>query len=205
MFDSGISASTFVADLKGEVDIAIPIPNKTYIDWLNALEQLLYTEIIKEQKAIVVTQEDMTNPFDLSTPTLDTGENAIRVDDIHAVYADDIQLIKSTLTSGTIFQNTYFKENNKLGYNVLFSPYELKIIYFVKPKLKTIESTDTITTGINVMLPIEFIDIAKAKLRGEAYKLANEDGLAAKWLNDYNILLENFKAWVADKSAAFGL
>ena len=136
MFDSGISASTLVSDLKGEVDIAIPIPNRTYIDWLNALEQLIYTEIIKEQKAIVVTQEDMTNPFDLSTPTLDTGENAIRVDDIHTVYADDIQLIKSTLTSGTIFQNTYFKENNKLGYNVLFSPYELKNYILCQAKTK---------------------------------------------------------------------
>ena len=55
------------------------------------------------------------------------------------------------------------------------------------------------------MLPVEFIDLVKAKLRGEAYKLANEDNHAAKWLNDYNTLLETFKAWIADKSANFGM
>ena len=58
---------------------------------------------------------------------------------------------------------------------------------------------------VNVMLPIEFIDLVKAKLRGEAYKLANEDSIAAKWLNDYNTLLETFKAWIADKSSNFGM
>ena len=206
MFDSGITAKTFVSDLKNEVDIALPIPDKTYLDWLNALEQLVYTEIIKEQNAITIAQEDMTNPLDISTLNDDT-ENAIRFEDIYAVYADETQLIKSTLTSGGIFSDTYFKEGNKLGYNVLFSPYELKIIYLAKPILKTMTggNPDAITDNTNVMLPIEFIDIAKSKLRGEAYKLANEDNLAAKWLNDYNVLLENFKAWVADKSASFGL
>jgi hypothetical protein len=55
------------------------------------------------------------------------------------------------------------------------------------------------------MLPAEFIELAKAKLRGESYKYANEDGLAAKWLNDYNALLETFKVWVQSKSANFGI
>ena len=55
------------------------------------------------------------------------------------------------------------------------------------------------------MLPPELIDLAKAKLRGEAYKLANEDGLAAKWLNDYNVLLETFKVWIQSKAPAFGI
>jgi len=55
------------------------------------------------------------------------------------------------------------------------------------------------------MLPIEFIDLAKAKLRGEAYKVANEDSLAAKWINDYNMLVETFKAWIERERANFGM
>ena len=55
------------------------------------------------------------------------------------------------------------------------------------------------------MIPLEFIDLVKAKLRGEAYKLVNEDGIASKWLNDYNILLETFKLWITSKSSNFGI
>ena len=93
---------------------------------------------------------------------------------------------------------------NNLAYNVLFQPKEIRIIYFVKPKLNAVDENDNIEPG-NVMLPIEFIDLVKAKLRGEAYKLSNEDSLAAKWLNDYNILLETFKAWLNSKQPNFGM
>jgi hypothetical protein len=43
-----------------------------------------------------------------------------------------------------------------------------------------------------------------AKMRGEAYKIANEDGLAAKWLADYNAQLESFKVWAADRNHRYG-
>jgi hypothetical protein len=71
----------------------------------------------------------------------------------------------------------------------------------VKPELKTISNY----ASKYVMLPIEFIDLIKAKLRGEAYKYANEDNLAAKWLNDYNVLVETFKAWLSNKQPEFGI
>ena len=56
----------------------------------------------------------------------------------------------------------------------------------------------------NVMLPYEFIDLAKAKIRSEAYKLVNEFTSAANWVNDFNILLENLKVWVQLKKSNFG-
>jgi hypothetical protein len=43
-----------------------------------------------------------------------------------------------------------------------------------------------------------------ARLRGEAYKLANEDALAAKWLSDYNAQLDDFKAFSAAHAPSFG-
>ena len=55
MFDSGISVKDLVDELKNtEVDIALDIPDKTYAEWLNALQQLLYSEIIKEQRKITL-------------------------------------------------------------------------------------------------------------------------------------------------------
>ena len=80
----------------------------------------------------------------------------------------------------------------------------VRVIYFVRPALKTVNSSDVVGSG-NVMLPVEFIDLAKSKLRADAYKIANEDNLAAKWMNDYNVLLETFKEWMDRKRPHFGV
>ena len=204
MFDSGISVKSLVEELKNtEVDIALEIPDKTYAEWLNSLLQLLYTEVIKEQKEKVFYPPFANNLIELSTMA-ESGENTPRFEDIHAVYADDKQLMKSTVTSGVIFHDTFYKNNNNLVYNTKTTPATIKIIYYVKPELITTTSHGNVN-DTNVMVPVEFIDLVKAKLRGEAYKLANEDSIAAKWLNDYNILLETFKAWIAEKSPNFGM
>lgn len=195
MFDSGKSVAELIDELKDEVDIALEIPDSSYIGWLNSLEQLCYSEIIKEQREITVSNP--TSPISLSGLSVSDAESPIRFEDIYAVYADEVQLMKTTLASGQIFPDTFYKENDNLGFNSPYMTKELKIIYFARPKIKTDES--------NVMFPVEFVDMVKAKLRGEAYKLANEDALAGKWLNDYNVALENFKAWCENKTSQFGV
>ena len=204
MFDSGISVKDLIEELKNtEVDIALDIPNATYVQWLNSLQQLLYTEIIKEQRKITLNALP-NSPISLSLIKAGNNENTPRFEDIYAVYADKKQLIKSTVASGVIFPDTFYKEDNNLWYQTKPVPAELTIVYIVKPALVTVAGDDTIK-GVNVMVPVEFIDLVKSKLRGEAYKLANEDSIAAKWLNDYNMLLETFKAWIAEKSSNFGI
>lgn len=200
MFDSGIKASVLIEQIENEADIAIPIAKESYVSWLNALEQLLYTELIQEQGKIEL---DGVNGSVIGIDTLNVpnGENAVRFEDIHAVYADQTQLIESTVASGVIFPDTYYKIGNDIGVNLKKEPEKVKIIYFVKPKLKTTANIST----LNVMIPVEFIDLAKAKLRGEAYKVANEGELAAMWINDYNVLLETFKAWLSGKQPEFGM
>jgi len=204
MFDSGISVKNLIEELNAEVDIALDIPDVNYAEWLNSLQQLLYSEVIKEQKRVVLKATNLQNPISMSVITAETGENTPIFEDIYAMYADKLQLKKSTLASGAIFPNTFYKENNNIGYNTKKAPTELTIVYLVKPALVTTTSHGNVNDA-NVMVPVEFIDLVKAKLRGEAYKLANEDNLAAKWLNDYNVLLETFRAWIADKASEFGL
>lgn len=200
MFDSGIKASALIEQIENEADIAIPIAKESFVSWLNALEQLLYTELIQEQGKIEL---DGVNGSVIGIDTLNVpnGENAIRFEDIHTIYADQTQLIESTAASGVIFPDTFYKIGVDIGLNLKKRPEKVTIIYFVKPELKT---TDNISTK-NVMIPVEFIDLAKAKLRGEAYKVANEMELSAMWLNDYNVLLETFKAWLSGKQPEFGM
>ena len=206
MFDSGISAVDLIKELKNEVDVAYEIPDGSYIFWLSSLEQLLYSEIIKEQNKIIIVEppEDKIIIASVFTPF---GESPFRFEDIHTIYADGVQLIKSTVTSGVIFPNTYYKTGVDIGYNVrnaknpLYKVSEIVIIYFARPEIKT-----GINAGnLNVMIPYEFIDLIKAKLRGEAYKLCNEDIVAAKWLGDYNALLESFKVWILNRKEKLGM
>jgi hypothetical protein len=129
-------------------------------------------------------------------------EAAPRFEDICAAFADNTQLIKSTVVSGIIFPDTYFKDGEKIGLHLSKLPDSITLVYNARPAIKTKVNKTNLDP---VMVPDEFLDLVKAKLRGEAYKLANEDSLAAKWLNDYNVLLEDFKAWLADKQPSFGL
>lgn len=307
MFDSGISAKELIDELKDEVDIAVEIPDSSYVSWLNSIEQLLYSEIIQEKKertvntvSTVIFETDILGVFDDMRKA-----DKPRFEDIQAIYAGDTQLIKSSLTSGKIFPNTYYKDGDKVGLHVAheLSGGRYRVVYNVRPALKkiigsgedmiigqpereihfsgkpedghkllrgesiikclysygsevissqyeiygtqnkgynfhsgsvqlpfslpddieylepvsvryyekgTYKFADVVVVNVpasndNIMVPVEFIDLVKAKLRGEAYKLVNEDGIAAKWLNDYNMLLETFKAWVFDKSTNFGI
>ena len=219
MFDSGISVKELIEEFNEEADIALPIPNKTYISWLNSLQQLLYGEVIKEQKKTTATIYEskldpifghiyrFINPVLLSSISIDDNQNQPIFEDVCAIYINGIQLIKSTVASGEIFPNTFYKDNNNIGYNFDNSnkvAQEMTIVYYVKPALVTVTDADEINDA-NVMVPVEFIELVKSKLRGEAYKLANEDEIAAKWLNDYNTLLETFKVWIAEKSPTLGL
>lgn len=199
MFNSQVSANDLIKQLKDEIDIAIEIPDETYIGWINSTERLLYTEIIQEQR---ITQYEANGKtvdliaFDLLATEDD--EDNIRFEDVNAVFADDIQLIKSTVASGNIFPNTYFKCVNDLGIHIEDDVQKITVCYFVKPKLKE-------TGEEMIALPIEFLDLLKAKLRGEAYKVANEAEIAAMWINDYNTLLTDFSHWIAGKKPEVGI
>ena len=205
MFDSGISAKELISDIINETDIAIPIQNKQYIYWLNSIEQMLYSEIIKEQYRVKLTieEEDEDCIIDLSEIVIPNAQTPI-FEDVYAFYGDKTQYMKSTETSGAIFPNSYYKCENNLKYNPVKPITEAEIIFIVRPKLKSVNSEDEIQAG-NVSIPLEFLDLVKSRLRGEAYKIANEDAVAAKWINDYNVYTETFRSWIENKAPKFGM
>lgn len=199
MFESGVLAQDMIRELQEEVDIAIPIPDAAYCNWLNGLQYLLYTEFIKEQRSITF-QNTGTKQFELSEFAVLADESPVRYADIYTVFADDIQLTKAVPSSGVIFPNTFYYDRGKLCCNTKDDFETLTVIYFSKPAL--VSESQGVITG-TVALPLEFVDMARAKLRAEAYKLANENILAANWVNEYNVLLENFKAWILKRTPDF--
>jgi len=82
MFDSGISARDLIENIKGEVDVALPIPNASYVMWLNSLEYMLYSSVIKEQKKISLNHYQGDTIILSELPIL-SNEAQIRFDDIY--------------------------------------------------------------------------------------------------------------------------
>jgi len=213
MFDSEIKTQALINLIKSEVDVAYQIPDESYISWITSLEQLLYSEVIREYGLATenITAPDVLTTIDFSSVTVPSGQNPMRFEDIHAVYINStapqiysgigIELTKTTPASGRVFNNVYFKLGNDLYCKSAQSISSVIMVYFVRPTTKTLATA----SSANINVPLEFIDLVKAKLRAEAYKLMNEDSVAAKWLADYNALLETFKMWVTQRVPNFGV
>ena len=197
MFNSKIKASELIEGIKDEADIEYPIPDETWLILLNEVEQKLYSEIIKEQKKAEL-QYSEDGVYNMAEIPVSEDEDEVLTDDICYVFSGNMQLIKSTVASGVIFPDTWYINGNNLCARPENPAENIVLIYNVRPKLKTKDYDGT------VRVPYHFLDLIRSKLRGEGYKLANEDVLAAKWLNDYNVLLENFKAYVQSRKANFG-
>ena len=194
MFDSGITAESLVEEIISEVDAAPDIPPETYYEWLDEAEQLLYSEIIHEQAKASAAGSSPVTLASLKQKDADTP----RFEDICAVYADKKQLARVSMESGETFPDTYWKEEDALCFRAEPKPGRIRVYYYVRPERKSQDPTNT------VKLPPEWVQIIRAKLRGEAYMLVNEDSAAAKWIDLYNVLLEQFKQYMSARSPEIG-
>ena len=86
MFDSGIAAADLITGLKDEIDVAQAIPNTEYVFWLNSLQQLLYSEFIKEQRKVTIISPT-AGVISIDDEVLDPseGESRLRFEDIYRV------------------------------------------------------------------------------------------------------------------------
>lgn len=199
MYDSGMTASALISAVKNEADISVTIADSVWIRAINTVEQLIYTEILKEYSSVKVSAD--TETLSLSGISVASNVAPLAYDDIIKVFADDIELVRAGIVGATEFpeKDLYYTDyNGNLIFNITEYAENITIIYRLRPKLKTTAGSD------KVAVPPEFLDMVAAKMRGEAYKIANEDGLAAKWLADYNAQLESFKVWATTRNDRYG-
>ena len=199
MYDSGVKCSDFINSIIGEADISIEIQSDSWYRWLNTVEQFIYTEILDEYASTEI--DYASDSVTLSTLTVPYGCASVTYDDVIAVYADGVQVEKSGIKGVMNFsdKNLYYTDyDGNLVLSLTEVPNKITVIYRLRPILKTEAGNN------NVAVPAEFLDMVSARLRGEAYKIANEDGLAGKWLADYNTQLESFKVWAEKRNKRYG-
>lgn len=204
MYNSGISVKKLVEQLKDEISVSANITDESYIQWINTVEQTIYSEIIRELRRISLTS-NTNSPVQLNTFPVGLDEEMPVFDDIHKVYADGYELIPTTIVSGYRFnENAFWRENDNIGYRLDDGSTAgvLDIYYHVRPKLKSVASFAN--DNDTIRLPPEWIELVASRCRGEAYKLGDADELAGKWLNDYNVALGNFKLWVDGNTVTYG-
>lgn len=192
MYDCGITAREFIETVQGEADISAVIPEASWLRWINTVEQFLYAEILAEYVRVEV-------PYTEKITLASIGEG-VTYDDIISVYGDDVELDRAGVIAGIGVPDRPMFWTDYAGNLVLhpvYDPAVVTIVYRLRPAVK-------VTGEEHIHLPVEWLDMLAARMRSEAYKIANEDGLAGKWMQDYNMQLESFKIWAAGRNDRYG-
>lgn len=196
-----------VALLKEELDIANLYDDEIYLYYINELLQLLYSDIIRAENVSECSSE--TAEFSLSDAPVSENERSISFESISRLYVNNRLLTKSSISRAGIFPDIFYKiPDEKLSEKISFSSdiapvYNLKIYYYFRPCIYTKNEEDTNGCLNKIPLPYEWTGLLVSKVKGEICKLANEDSLSAKWLGEFNNLLENFKAWCENHNSTY--
>lgn len=205
MYNSGITALELMNSVKKEADISYPISDETLLRTINTVEQFIYTEILKEhvKQEFANLSSDVQFAIELAEINVPEGVSLPIFDDIIHVFANEDEVERSGISGVFNFpdKNLYYNNyDGKITLSLCESPDIVTIIYRLRPALKTANNANSAI----IALPVEFVELIAAKMRGEMYKIANEDGLSAKWLSEYNVQLENFKVWAAERMTRYG-
>lgn len=200
MYDSKVSVAEVVRMLESEVDIQSAIDYNSCARWITSLEQLIYTDIVKDYRSTeVLLQGDV---LCIDQIFVEEGYNKPTFDEIVKVYDEIDELVRCGPIAAHQFSEDkpiYWNEGETVHAKILRDGVDhLLVIFKARPEIKMDESADT------VKVPYEWLEMVLSKVRGEAYKIAGDDAQAAKWLNDYNTQLESFKAWCNERQKWFG-
>ncbi|MCI8590210.1 MAG: hypothetical protein HFE77_05815 [Clostridiales bacterium] len=206
MFESSMKVSDLIELAKDSSDIAPDIDSDYFLLWLNSLEGRLYTSIIKDYESAVCEvyaekeEEGAARLpyFKLDDIAVSQGQSQPRFCDIAFVLAEEDQLVKTDAGAAAVFtdKSSFYSDGAKVRLlRARGMPETVTVVYRVRPAAKTGAA------GEKVSLPDEFLPLALDFLTGSAYALAGEDGQAAKWLERYNVELDDLIEWLtlADK------
>ncbi len=200
MYHSGVTVGELIAEMQEEVDIAGIIPAAAYYRWVSSLEALLYSDVLLFDRQATLSAVD--GFLDLSQLPVGEGERAVLFDDVRKIYLDGEELVRSGRVGAYQFDEEkiiYYADRDGIRVSVYGEGGDetYDVIWRVIPAPKKQD-------GDEVMLPLEWLDMVMARLRGEAYKVANDDEQAAKWLGDYNTQLASFREWAAVRGQRYG-
>lgn len=183
MFDSGMTVKDLFGQISSEADIAPDIKDEALVNLYNGLIVGLYRDIVRNE----VYEE-----FDLSENTVNLGFSSgdiYRVFDSTSFEAEKVNPVYALTTNRVC----WFASGKEQIVVRNFPDDKCIVFHYEMP-----DTADTVEDEMNVPVPIDFIDMVKAKIRGDMYNLSNDDDLAAKWYGVYNARLEDFKMFVAN-------
>lgn len=203
LYSSTVTGATLIESIKNELPIVPLPPDDAFVRWLSALEQLAWSEVIRQERRTTGAVTDGKIPLDgISVPE---DEDGVYASDICAVYLGGVQAQHGDAEQGYLFAPecaVYRGDGARcLSVDGAANGEEATLIYLVRPKRRAGRVSEQTAA---VALPEEYLELAASRLRGEAYRAANEDELSEKWLADYNGRLEAFTAW-CDRRRAGGV
>ena len=190
IYSSTVTAAELVAAVRSELEI-IPLPAEaSFARWLGSLEQLAWSEVIRLRRAAHVLVDG--GKVILDGLYIPDGEDRVLASDVCNVYLDGLQVMHGSAEEGYLFAPEtavwHVSGEQEITVDGAEEGSAATVIYYARPERRN-------TLEGNIALPDEFIELAASRLRGEAYRAANEDVLAAKWLGDYNQKLDAFQNW----------
>lgn len=199
MYKSGVTVSALLEQINNEVDIAFDIDVDVMLQSYNGLIIGLYRDIIKNEVVSKVSTALTKGDGELAFQ-----EEAFKSEQIYRVYTDKLfEAEKVNPTYALITDRTcWYPLGDKAIYLRNFDSEFAYIVYYESPEVVSYNKetgafiNDDAIAGIP--LPIDFLDMIKAKIRGDMYAIANDDDLASKWYGIYNSRIEDFKMWVAN-------
>ncbi len=191
MFFAAITIGTLIDSVIDGMGLYTELDRSVYLDILNETLANLYRDVIDERAYARV--KSIEGKIAYKAITVPIGQAAPGAIDIRGVLYQDIPLQylppdKFALVV-TADGNFYTLKEDGIHLIPTRSTIELQVLYTVRP-----QRFGAGDENAAVPFPNEYLSLLRAKLRGEAYKLANEDGFAAKWLGEYNHSLTAFAA-----------